>query len=94
MTDQATPAKVRLTDGLGGWEPPKGWTVETPEWLPDCVVTGNSALGWVTVDMRARFFGAGIGKPRRFLKKKCYYSDAAESNSASQSRKARGVPVL
>ena len=66
MTDQATPAKVRLTDGLGGWEPPKGWTVETPEWLPDCVVTGNSALGWVTVDMRARFFGTGIGKPRRW----------------------------
>ena len=66
MTDQATPAKVRLTDGLGGWEPQKGWTVETPEWLPDCVVTGNSALGWVTVDMRARFFGAGIGKPRRW----------------------------
>lgn len=66
MTDQATPAKVRLTDWLGGWEPPQGWTVETPEWLPDCVVTGNGALGWVTVDMEARFFGAGIGKPRRW----------------------------
>lgn len=66
MTDQATPAKVRLTDVLGGWEPPQGWTVETTEWLPNCVVIGNSALGCVTVDMKARFFGAGIGKPRRW----------------------------
>jgi hypothetical protein len=40
--------------------------VETPDWLPDCVVTGNGALGWVTVDMKARFFGAGIGKPHRW----------------------------
>lgn len=66
MTDQATPAKVRLTAGLGGWVPPPGWTVEEPEWLPDCVVIGNRLFGWVTVDMKARFFGAGIGKPRRW----------------------------
>lgn len=76
MTDQdsnthnnspaAEPLALRLSEGLGGWEPPQGWTVETPEWLPDCVVTGNGALGWVTVDMKARFFGVGIGKPRRW----------------------------
>jgi hypothetical protein len=28
MTDQATPAKVRLTDGLGAVAPP-GWSIET-----------------------------------------------------------------
>jgi hypothetical protein len=66
MNDDATPAKVRLTDRLGGWVPPPGWTVEEPEWLPDCVVIGNRLFGWVTVDMKARFFGAGIGKPRRW----------------------------
>jgi hypothetical protein len=51
---------------LGGWAPPHGWTVDEPDWMPDCVVTGNQALGWVTVDMKGRFFGAGLGTPRRW----------------------------
>ena len=66
MNHGSLPAKFRLTEELGGWEPPHGWTFEAPAWLPDCVVIGNSALGYVTVDMKARFFGAGFGAPRRW----------------------------
>jgi hypothetical protein len=66
MNDDATPAKVRLTDNLGGWEPPQGWTVESPDGLPDCVLIGCPGLGWVTVDMKGRFFGLGIGRPNRW----------------------------
>ena len=66
MNDDAAPVKSQLTDVLGGWVPPPGWTVEEPDWLPDCVVIGSRMLGWVTVDMRARFFGIGIGKPHRW----------------------------
>ena len=67
MTDKvAGPDGSALSEGLGGWEPPQSWTVETFDWLPHCVVIGNSGVGWVTVDMKARFFGAGIGKPRRW----------------------------
>ena len=66
MTEESTPAKVRLSDQLGGWELPPGWVSESLEWLPDCIAIGNPALGWVTVDMKGRFFGAGIGRPRRW----------------------------
>ena len=61
-----TPEKVASTDKFGGWEPPPGWIVQEPDWLPGCVVTGSSAIGWVTVDMKARFFSPGFSTPRRW----------------------------
>lgn len=47
------------------WTPPHGMTVERPDHLPDCVVIGKDG-GWVTVDMKNRFFGLGYCIPRRW----------------------------
>lgn len=47
------------------WTPPHGMTVEHPDYLPNCVVIGNVS-GWVTVDMKNRFFGLGYGTPQRW----------------------------
>ena len=55
-----------MQQDLGGWTPPLGMTVEHPDWLPRCVVLNYKGLGWMTVDFKTRFFGLGIGQPRRF----------------------------
>lgn len=64
MTTELASAKARLSAQLGGWELPLGWFAEIPEWLPDCIAIGNKSLGWVTVDMKGRFFGVGFCRPR------------------------------
>ena len=66
MTTKPTLGNVPLSDQLGGWIPPQGWTVDTPDWLPGCVALGKPGLGWVTVDMKSRIFSAGIGSPRKW----------------------------
>lgn len=83
MNVDTNPTKALLPDVLGGWATPQGWTVESPDWLPDCVVIGNQALGWVTVDMKNRFFGLGTGKPRRWS---CLESNPGFSGKGWQRR--------
>ena len=46
-----------------GWKLPEGWTSDAPEHMPGCVVIENEDNGRVTVDLRNRVFGLGIGRP-------------------------------
>ena len=66
MNKPDTPAKVASNAQLGGWALPPGWLLEQPDYMPNCVVIGNIGLGWVTVDIKERIFGAGLGKPRKW----------------------------
>jgi hypothetical protein len=45
-----------------GWSPPVGTEASTVHF--DCVLLGKNGR-WVTVDMTARRFGLGTGRPRK-----------------------------
>lgn len=49
-----------------GWRLPQGWTAESADTLPNCIMIGNDEAWrvWVTVDLSGRSFGNGYNRPR------------------------------